>query len=69
MFKAQITIRQEEKEAKTALLAVTHAFKAKKYRVEVFENETSLFTVYAKDEAEAKAEAKNMMARLKRRYT
>jgi len=69
MFTAQITIRQEEKEAKTALLAVTAAFKTKKYRVEVYENGTSLFTFYAIDEEEAKAEVKNMMARLKRRYT
>ena len=70
MFIAEITIRQEkEKETKTALAAVAAAFKTKKYRVEVYENGTSLFTVFAKDEEEAKAEVKNMMTRLKRRYT
>ena len=69
MFTAQITIKQEEKETRTALMAVMSAFKTKKYRVEVSENGTPLFTFYAKDEEEAKVEVKNMMARLKRRYT
>lgn len=69
MFTAQITTtKQEAKATVTPLLAVKAAFKTKKYRVDIYENESSLMTLYAKDEEEAKAELKNMIARLKRRY-
>ena len=70
MFKAQITLAwRAYRQTNTALSAVKAAFQTMRYRVEVFENETSLFTFYAKDEEEAEAEVKRMMARLKRRYT
>ena len=69
MFTAQITIvKQEAKATVTPLMAVKSAFKTKRYRVEIYENESSLMTFYAKDEEEAKAELKNMITRLKRRY-
>ncbi len=56
------------KPTKTALGAVKAAFKTKKYLVEIYQNGTSLLSCYAKDEAEAAAETKNMIARLKRRH-
>lgn len=61
-------VKQTTASKKTALGAVQAAFKAKKYRVEVYQNGTSLLSFYAKDETEAAAETKNMIARLKRRY-
>ncbi len=69
MFTAQITIAQQETKATvTPLMAVKAAFNTKKYRVEIYENESSLMTIHAKDEEEAKAILKNMITRLKRRY-
>ena len=68
-YTASVTIvKRIPTSKKTALGAVKAAFNAKKYRVEIYQNGTSLLSFYAKDEAEAAAETKNMIARLKRRY-
>lgn len=78
-YTATITIdiakqSQDPKPLKTALGAVKAAFKARKsrqilsYRVDIYQNGTSFLFFFAKDEAEAIAETKNMISRLKRRY-
>lgn len=74
-YKARISLgntNEVQEEHKTARGAVQAAFEQIRYMVEIFEvrggSESILFSIFAKNEEDAKNQAYSMMARLKRRY-
>lgn len=69
MFTVKISMVSESlSPKKIAIAAVKNALRKKRYTAVVYENGSELFIVYSDSEDGVVSEAKEMIARLKRRY-